>query len=86
MEYRPASLVTPAIALGLGAALMFILQKNLERVEQPAATSSAAYVNNFEWAPLEQPQAPTPVLRMTELRMTENQIAQNPAVQQRWVF
>lgn len=81
MEYRPASLVTPAIALGLGAALMFILQKNLERVEQPAATSSAAYVNNFEWAPLEQPQAPTPVLRMTE-----NQIAQNPAVQQRWVF
>lgn len=81
MEYRPASLVTPAIALGLGAALMFILQKNLERVEQPAATSPAAYVNNFEWAPLEQPQAPTPVLRMTE-----NQIAQNPAVQQRWVF
>lgn len=82
MEYRTASLVTPAIALGLGAALMFVLQNTIGKIEPHAVVGPAAYVSQLEWAPLnQQPQATTPVLRITE-----TQIAQRPAVQQRWVF
>ncbi|MEH6387852.1 MULTISPECIES: hypothetical protein [Pseudomonas] len=81
MEYRPASLVSPAIALVLGAALMLIFQNNIDQAEAAVPSYHGTNVSGFEWQSQAPVEAATPALRMTD-----NPLVQTPARQQRWVF
>ncbi|QJD59719.1 hypothetical protein HG264_12785 [Pseudomonas sp. gcc21] len=81
MEYRPASLVSPAIALVLGAALMVIFQNYASQTEAAAPSYHGGDVSGFEWQTQTSVEAATPALRMTD-----NPLVQTAPRQQRWVF